>query len=194
MMKKKNITGIILAGGKSSRMGTNKALLQYRGLPFIQHIINTMKPLVDHIIIVGKPKEYSDLNFRCVDDIIPDSGPVAGIHAGLENSTTQYNLVLSCDIPLISEKILKELIDNIDENKDVVMIESNEQPHPLIAVYQKHCKDLFDDLLTVGKNRLLSALDQLNVKTISLSDPNAPYVTNINDPSTLIKLNYEAND
>ncbi len=194
MVNKKDITGIILAGGKSSRMGTNKALMQYRGLPFIQHIINTMKPLVDQILIVGKPEEYTDLKLRCVDDIFPESGPVGGIHAGLENSKSPYNLVLSCDIPLITEQILMELIENINENNDVVLIESNGQAHPLIAIYQKHCKDLFDDLLIRGENRLLSALDQLRVKTICLSDPNELYVTNINHPSTLIKLNNEVND
>ena len=107
MVNKKDITGIILAGGKSSRMGTNKALMQYRGLPFIQHIINAMKPLVDQILIVGKPEEYTDLKLRCVNDIFLESGPVGGIHAGLENSKSPYNLVLSCDIPLITEQILK---------------------------------------------------------------------------------------
>lgn len=194
MVNKENITGIILAGGKSSRMGTNKALLQYRGMSFIQHIINVMRPLVDRIIIVGKPEYYTDLKFKRIDDVYKNSGPIAGIHAGLEDSTTPFNLVLSCDVPLITEPLLKELIENIDENKDVVMIKSKGQPHPLIAIYQKQCGTLFDDLLSRGENRLLSALDHLKVKTISLSEANAFYVTNINYPSTLNKLNNEVID
>jgi molybdopterin-guanine dinucleotide biosynthesis protein A len=194
MGNKNKITGIILAGGKSSRMGTNKALLQYEGVTFIQHIINIMKPLVNQIIIVGRPEEYTDYSYKCVDDIYSNSGPVAGIHAGLEHSTTPYNMVLSCDVPLITEPILKELIEHIDENKDVVLIESNGQAHPLIAIYQRQCKDLFDDLLHRGEKRLLSALDRLNVKTLSLSETDAMYVTNINHPLTLKKLNNEVID
>jgi len=194
MVSKKDITGIILAGGESSRMGTNKALLQYRGLTFIQQIINTMRPLVDQVIIIGRPEEYREFDIKCIDDIFPDSGPVAGIHTGLESSSTTYNLVLSCDIPLITEQILKELIENIDESNDVVMVESNGQPHPLIAIYHKQCKDLFEELLDRGEKRLLSALDQLNVKTISIDELNALYVTNINHPSTLKKLKNEALD
>jgi molybdopterin-guanine dinucleotide biosynthesis protein A len=191
MLSKKNITGIILAGGESSRMGTNKALVLYRGMTFIQKIINVMRPLVNQVIIVGRPEEYHDIEIRCVNDIFPESGPVAGLHAGLESSSTDYNLVLSCDVPLINETILMALIDNIDKKYDVVMVESKGQSHPLIAIYQKRCKDLFNEQLFRGEKRLLSAIDQLRVKNISLSDTDALYVTNINHPSTLIKLNNE---
>jgi molybdopterin-guanine dinucleotide biosynthesis protein A len=194
MMKPKNITGIILAGGKSSRMGTNKALLHYRGKSFIQHAIEVMKPLVDRVIIVGDPENYPDLDLQIVQDIYRNAGPVAGIHAGLEFSETPFNIVLSCDVPLLNEQILKELIEGIDGNNDVVLIECKGQRHPLIAVYKTTCRHLFDDLLRSGEKRLLSVLDLLKVKIVHLSNDKAHCVANINHPSTLKKLLHEVND
>ena len=107
MTDKNNITGIILAGGKSSRMGSDKALLLYRGKAFLTHVINALIPLVDDIIIVSNDERHSQFNYRRISDTIIDAGPLAGIHAGLTDSNTENNLVLSCDVPLIQTSILE---------------------------------------------------------------------------------------
>lgn len=193
MMLKNNITGIILSGGKSSRMRTNKALLLYKDKPFIQHVINAMSPLVNELIIVGRPDEYAHLNLKCIDDIIENSGPLAGVYSGLEASKTKYNLILSCDVPLITTGILTTIIDHIDDESDVIQIESNGQAMPLIAIYKKHCKSLFRSLLHQGERRLLTALDQLMVKNIALDPSLNIHVTNINNPSILNKITNEVN-
>lgn len=192
-MLKNNITGIILSGGKSSRMRTNKALLLYKDKPFIQHVINAMSPLVNELIIVGRPDEYAHLNLKCIDDIIENSGPLAGVYSGLEASKTKYNLILSCDVPLITTGILTTIIDHIDDESDVIQIESNGQAMPLIAIYKKHCKSLFRSLLHQGERRLLKALDQLMVKNIALDPSLNIHVTNINNPSILNKITNEVN-
>lgn len=192
-MLKNNITGIILSGGKSSRMRTNKALLLYKDKPFIQHVINAMSPLVNELIIVGRPDEYAHLNLKCIDDIIENSGPLAGVYSGLEASKTKYNLILSCDVPLITTGILTTIIDHIDDESDVIQIESNGQAMPLIAIYKKHCKSLFRSLLHQGERRLLKALDQLMVKNIALDPSLNIHVTNINNLSILNKITNEVN-
>ena len=114
MIDKKDITGIILAGGKSSRMGTDKGFLVLKGKSFIQHSIDVLKPLVSEIIIVSDNPEYDAFNFKRIEDIIKDAGPIAGICSGLKASSSQYNLVLSCDIPLIKAEILQKLINAIN--------------------------------------------------------------------------------
>ena len=106
MKSKNNITGIILAGGKSSRMGTEKGLILYKNKPFVEHIIEAMNPLVDNIIIISNNKAYKSFGFRCYEDLIKNTGPLAGIYTGLRYSKTENNLIVSCDVPLINTVIL----------------------------------------------------------------------------------------
>ena len=97
MVDKKNITGIVLAGGKSSRMGSDKGLLTINGKMFIEHVVDAMKPLVDNIIIVSNNKMYDQFGYERIEDEIINSGPMAGLYSGLKHSESEYNLVLSCD-------------------------------------------------------------------------------------------------
>ena len=109
MIEKKDITGIILAGGKSTRMGTDKGFLLLNNKPFVQYSIDALQPLVSEIIIVSDNPDYDRFGLKRINDTIKDAGPVAGICSGLEASSTAYNLILSCDIPLITSKILQKL-------------------------------------------------------------------------------------
>ena len=143
MIDKKDITGIILAGGKSSRMGTDKSFLSLKGKPFVQYSIDALKPLVSEIIIVSDNEAYNGFGLKRVNDIIKNAGPVSGIYSGLEASTTEYNLILSCDIPLINSEILEKLINAIDDCSEIIQIESNCKTMPLIALYKKSCKIKF---------------------------------------------------
>ena len=88
MKNKKNITGIILAGGKSSRMGTDKGFVMYKNKAFIQHIIEAIHPLVDEIIIVSNNPDYDVFKLKRVNDIIENAGPLAGVYTGLFESET----------------------------------------------------------------------------------------------------------
>ena len=111
MNAKNNITGIILAGGKSSRMGTEKGLILYKNKPFVKHIIEAMKPLVNNIIIICNTRAYERFGFKCYEDLIKNTGPLAGIYTGLSYSKTDNNLIVSCDIPLVNTVVLQKLID-----------------------------------------------------------------------------------
>ena len=112
MISKNNISGIILAGGKSSRMGTDKAMLIFNEKPFIQHIIDAMKPLVNNIIIVSDNEERTFLGINRTNDIIKDAGALAGLYSGVHYSKTDCNLIVSCDVPLITTEVLQLLINN----------------------------------------------------------------------------------
>ena len=91
-MEKERITGIILAAGKSSRMGTEKGLLSFKSINFIENIINTIKPFCDEIIISSNSNHYDYLSFKIVDDNYNDKGPIAGLEACLSKSKTDKNL------------------------------------------------------------------------------------------------------
>ncbi|RMZ51596.1 molybdenum cofactor guanylyltransferase [Flavobacteriaceae bacterium PRS1] len=180
MNSNKHITGIILAGGKSSRIGSDKGFLLLNEKAFIQHIIEAMQPLVKDIIIVSNNSDYDILNLKRVNDLIENSGPLAGIYSGLHHSNTENNLVLSCDVPLINTETLKKLTANIEEHIDVIQLESKGKTMPLIAMYKTHCKNKFFELLQQGEKRLRFAVKQCKVKTITLNTELEKFTVNIN--------------
>lgn len=99
-----NYTGIILAGGKSQRMGTDKWLLLLKGKPFISHIYEAMKPIFgDNIVIVSSNPEYDKYGYKRIEDLISNKGPVGGLYTALKQSKTKFNLVLSVDVPLVQQ-------------------------------------------------------------------------------------------
>ncbi len=186
MIERTNITGIILAGGKSSRIGFDKGFINLNGKPFIVHIIEAMKPLVNNIIIVSDNTDYDKFGYQIVNDLIKNFGPVAGLYSGLSNSKTEYNLVLSCDVPLIKTFILEQLIDRFDIDYDMIQLQSENKSMPLIAIYKTHCLHTFEAQLNKNEKRLRIAVEQLKHKTITIDSECDQYVKNIN---TIAQLN-----
>ncbi|WP_242205716.1 molybdenum cofactor guanylyltransferase [Aestuariivivens insulae] len=180
MVEKKHITGIVLAGGKSTRMGTDKGLMEYNQKPFVQYCIDALKPLVSEIIIVSDHSGYDVFGYERIEDNIKNAGPLAGVYSGLKHSKTAYNLVLSCDVPLIKTAILKQLIDASEDTIEIIQIESDNRTMPLIALYKKDCSSTFYNLLQQGEKRLQYAVNQCAVKTISLKEEEQVYTLNIN--------------
>ena len=185
MVDKKNITGIILSGGKSSRMGKDKGFLTFNGKSFIQHSIDALKPVVTEIIIVSDNKKYDVFGLKRIEDAIENAGPLAGIYSGLKYSNTDYNLVLSCDIPLINTTILQKLVDAVDDDSEIIQIESQGKTMPLIALCTKQCEHTFLKLLKKGERRLQYAVNQCNVKNVVLTDEETYFTQNINTPEQL---------
>jgi len=191
MEAKTNITGIILAGGKSSRMGTDKGFVMLDGHSFMSHIIKAVKPLVKDIIIVSDNPDYDFFNLKRVEDIMTDAGPLAGLYSGLHNSQTENNIVLSCDVPLINTTVLNILIADIKNDIDIVQLESNHKTMPLVALYKKRCSATCLDLLKKGERRLRFAVNQFKTRTIVLDKHLEQYLKNIN---TIDELNALKNE
>lgn len=191
MKEKTQITGIILAGGKSSRMGSDKGFLDLNGKSFMTRIIEVLKPLVKEIIIVSDASEYDVFNLKRVEDKIEASGPLAGLYTGLFHSETENNIVLSCDVPLINSVVLKKLIDGISSESDVIQIESEGKTMPLIALYKKDCMHHFLKQLDQGERRLQVAVEGLKTKTIKLSPYLEGNARNINTIGELNELRHE---
>jgi len=185
MIDKTDITGIILAGGKSSRMGTDKGFLMLNNKPFIQYSIDALKPLVSEIIIVSDDSKYEEFGLKRVNDITKNAGPVAGISSGLNASSTAYNLILSCDIPLITSEILQKLIVDFDVNTQIIQIESQGKSMPLIAMYKKEVAHIFNTLLKDDERRLRVAIKSCISKNIALEKEDEFTTMNVNTQNEL---------
>lgn len=190
----KHITGIILAGGKSSRMGHDKGFIKFNNKPFIQHSIEALQPFVDDIIIVSNDKKYDVFNLKRVDDLIKNSGPLAGIYTGLSHSKTTDNIILSCDIPMISQALISTLIQQHSINTDVTYAVSNHKHMPLIAIYNKNCIPTCLELLNTGERRLKILIKNLKSNAVVIKSTLQKHTVNINTPNELNTLNHELNN
>lgn len=180
MSSKTNRTGIILAGGKSTRMGVDKGFMKFKHKPFIQYSIDALQNLVDEIIIISNDEKYDIFNLKRVPDLMKNSGPLAGIHTGLSHSKTENNIILTCDIPQINQTILEKLIQPENEAFDVTQLRSGERNMPLIALYNKNCNSYFLNALNNGDLQMSQVLKGLKVKTITVSKKEEKYLKNIN--------------
>ena len=191
MNSKKTITGIVLAGGKSRRMSTDKALLLFKGKPFLSHVIEALMPMADEILIVSDNKKHEKFNFKRVSDTMIDAGPLSGLHAGLKHSNTELNIILSCDVPLIQTSVLEIILANNTDENDVIQIEEEGKSHPLIALYKKRATPHLLAALQKGERKLSKALIGLNVKSISISKSHYEALRNINTRSDLKSIENE---
>lgn len=180
MIDKKNITGIILAGGKSSRMGTDKGFIKLNDKYFVQYSIDALKPLVSEIMIVSDNADYDEIDLKRINDVTKNAGPVAGICSGLEASKTEYNVVLSCDIPLITSEIVEKLIENIDDTSQIIQAESNGKSMPLIAIYKKEITKKFNNFLEKDERRLRVAINSCISKNVILEKEHELTTMNVN--------------
>ncbi len=180
MIEKKHITGIILAGGKSSRMGTDKGFLQLNNKSFVQYSIDALKPLVFDIIIVSDNSNYDVFGHQRITDDIKDAGPVSGIYSGLQASKTEYNLILSCDVPLISSEVLQQLIEEVDDTVEIIQAESNGKSMPLVALYKRGVKSLFYRFLQNNERRLRIAIKACSYKNVVLDETHQNATLNVN--------------
>lgn len=155
-----NFTSIILAGGQSRRMGTDKAFMPYLGKALIQYSIDLAFTFNENIIISANKDNFKDLGFPVVRDIYSLQAPLAGIHAGLKFSKTDWNLVLTCDMPNVSAHLIYWLISKIEEKTELVLPGHDGYIEPLCGFYKKSLVYLIES--NIRKNRL-SPIDLLEL-------------------------------
>ncbi|WP_043930135.1 molybdenum cofactor guanylyltransferase [Bacillus sp. EB01] len=155
-------TAILLSGGKSSRMGTNKALLEIGGKPTIERIKDELIGIFEEIILVtNDSKQYGFLNVVTVGDEYPGMGPLAGIHAGLKASSFDSNLIVACDMPFVSGKLAETLIMQVG-NHDAIIPVFGGTHHPLFAVYQKSIIKEIESCIIGGNLRIKDLLRKID--------------------------------
>ncbi len=162
------MTAVILAGGKSSRMGSNKAFLKLKDKTFIELQIELLRKMFDEIIISANTQsEYEYLNLPVFKDIYPGKGPLAGIYTSLINSSSFYTFMLACDMPFVDLELIKHLQD-LTQNYDVVIPKSKKGLEPLHAFYSKNCIDSIKKELDANNLRIISFFPHVNVKIVEL--------------------------
>lgn len=161
---------VILAGGKSSRMGTNKALLKINQKMNIEGICDKLNILFDDIILVtNDPKAYEFLEVRMTADEYPGMGPLAGLHAGLKASDYDVNLVVACDMPFVSAE-LAEVMIRYCRGYDAVVPVINGKQHPLFAIYKKEIAEVAAKCIKDGELRMKHLLDLIHVRYVTEKD------------------------
>ncbi|WP_051348816.1 molybdenum cofactor guanylyltransferase [Peribacillus kribbensis] len=165
-----NITGIIIAGGKSSRMGTNKALLDMNGRLNIERTIAELSQVSEKVIIVTNDRqEYEFLGLDMVSDEYPGLGPLAGLHAGLKAAETGAVLAAACDMPFIKAEILSDTAGFL-KGFEAAVPKMDGRPQPLAAGYRKESLSVLEDCLESGQLRMRDFLDRLKVKWVQIED------------------------
>ena len=153
---KKDMTGIILAGGKNSRMGTNKAFLEINGIRLIDNILAIYQKVFSEIIIVtNDPLSYTEFSDTIiVTDIYKEKGALGGIYTGLFYATYNYSFVAACDMPFLNEDFIIYLTGQVDNKHDIIVPQLPEGFQPLHAIYSKNCLSHIKKLLSVDKLKI----------------------------------------
>jgi len=163
-----NFTAIILAGGKSSRIGEDKALLKLEGISIIERIYDILKNIFDDIIIVANNTEkYKFLSSQIYEDIYPGFGPLSGIHSGLFNSTTNNNFVISCDMPMINEKLIKFIISK-NSGSEIILPKSNSNVYSLCGIYKRSCLNIAESFIKTAADNLDEQSGKTKIKLFDL--------------------------
>jgi molybdopterin-guanine dinucleotide biosynthesis protein A len=198
----KDITGIILCGGKSSRMQTNKALLKLGDKTVIEIVTEKLKSIFNEVLIsANDSKEYDFLKLPIVNDIFISKGPLAGIHAALKNSSNEKNFIISCDMPLIPVELINYLI-NVNSEKSILLPKYNGRIQQLCGIYSKSLVDEIENIFKLSekdksiKRSVYELIERASIEIIDVDDLNFygnNIFLNMNSPEDyeLIKNNYE---
>ncbi|MBI2354005.1 MAG: formate dehydrogenase accessory sulfurtransferase FdhD [Deltaproteobacteria bacterium] len=161
------VTGVILAGGASRRMGSNKALLTVDDTPLIEGVYRTLAPLFrDVVIVTNTPEEYSFIPCRTVPDIFPGAGSIAGLHSGLVNSSTERIFVVACDMPSLSAELVRRLCAVEGEWDAVVPLNDAGYLEPLHAVYSRSCLNEIQKALENDDKSILLLFDRIRTRKV----------------------------
>jgi molybdopterin-guanine dinucleotide biosynthesis protein A len=171
MPYEENITGFVLAGGKSSRFGTEKGLFAWRGLPLVTYSLSLLEDFCSRVYINTLNHDYEAFGKQIVADEHTDMGPLAGIAACLKFSQTPWNFFLPCDMPLIPAGLIQHILTFRRGNEAVIPLDFNQLPEPLIGVYHKRALSTAEEKLKQGHPRMTDFL--ATIKTAYIPTPKA---------------------
>ncbi len=185
----------ILAGGKSKRMGQDKAFLDVAGQLVIERILEKVLPLSDDVFIsTNAPQKYQQFGLRIVKDIYPGKAALGGIYSAIQAAKHDYVLVVACDMPFLNSQLLNYLI-NLAPTADVIApLIVPPQPETMHTIYSKKCVPAIEPKLHQNKLRIIGFFEDVAVHfvtkdQISKFDPDFYSFVNMNTPQDLDKVN-----
>jgi molybdenum cofactor guanylyltransferase len=175
---------IILAGGKSSRMGEDKALLEYEGKYFIEKIAEELSFFEEKIIARGNNSsltEITDSKWQVIPDIYLDHGPMGGMHAALKTCESDAMFVVTCDMPLITGHLVRQICEAFDQQYDaLIVVTSDGKYHPLCGIYRKELYESMEEYLKQDNNRMMAVLKKCRLKYLQLDEVCSKQLMNVN--------------
>ena len=194
------VTGIILAGGRSRRMGQNKALMRLGDEPLIAHVIRQIESVTDELLLItNEPDLYTALKLPMYPDILPGMGALGGLHAGLTYASNSTVICVGCDMPLLQPNLLSHLTTLLGDHDAVVpCVQAADRSAPvfqtLSAVYSKRCLSAVDAMLAAGELRVHALYDRIDVRIVQphewqVFDPQGLSFFNINTPEDFEQAN-----
>jgi len=187
------MTGVILAGGGSTRMGRNKAFIEIGGKRIIDRTVSIFQEIFDEVILVtNNPLDYLELNVRIVTDLIPGKGSLGGIYTGLFFSSSPKAFFVGCDMPFIDRKVIEYFL-SLADNADVVVQRTKDYWEPLHAVYSRKLIRNIERLLSIGELKIITAYRGMRIREVTPEeiapfDPDLHTFVNFNTPEELKKI------
>lgn len=185
------VSAAVMAGGKSRRMGQDKAWIPFEGRPIIARVIDVLREVADEVFIVANDERYAELGLRVVPDRFPDGGALGGIATGVGSATHERVLVAACDMPFLRADLWRLLLARAD-GADAVVPRSGEY-ETLHALYTKACLPAMERALAAGRMRVISFFGDVRVAEVGevdlrAVDPELRAFTNVNTPEELAAL------
>lgn len=186
------LSGFVLAGGKSTRMGQDKAAVTLNGLTLLQHALAALRQVCRDVAILGKHELYGALG-RVYEDVFPGCGPLGGIHAALSNSQTQFNLIIAVDTPFLAPEFLSYLaVRAINSSAIVTTPEIDDYTQPLCTVYSLDFRSIAEQALRLGNYKIVPLFPRDRTLVIKESELRqvafaADMFENLNTPEDLAR-------
>jgi molybdenum cofactor guanylyltransferase len=182
----KSCQAFILAGGASSRMGTDKSQLLIKRQTFTERIADTLQNVTDSVTVVGRSPGNSSL--PSVPDVYPQWGALGGLHAALTACDREWAIVVACDLPFVTSELFEHLASRRLDHDAVVPVQQDLRPQPLAALYRVDpCRQRATELIEAGQRRPLDLLETVNTRWVAFAeirnlDQAERFFVNINTP------------
>lgn len=191
MIDKKKVSGIILSGGKSSRMGSEKGLKLFKGKPLVEYAIQALDQYCDNLILsTNNPDYYQKYKLITIEDEIKNLGPMGGIYSCLKQTSFDINIILSCDMPFVDGNLIKFIIENIDTDFDaLVPVHKGNKMEPLCAYYHSGLLSTLKSFVESENYKMMNFLESINCEKLNLEEwkgYNQLYFKNFNTPEDII--------
>jgi molybdenum cofactor guanylyltransferase len=169
MRKETEITGVILVGGKSRRMGVDKAFLEIEGTPLFERVLQVFTDIFDRTILIGNQCErFARYNLPCYPDLYPGSA-LGGLYTGLVHMGTPYIFVSACDVPFPSSAVARHLA-SLRDGFDAVVAKGADGFEPLFAVYSSSCREPMQELLEEDNFCIFELYPGMNVRYVATEE------------------------
>ena len=173
---------VILAGGNSSRMGRDKALLMIENKSFIDTLSDNFSFFEEKFIAGGGREAAGNHTWKRIPDCYPHHGPIGGVHAALKHCLSEAVFVIACDIPLVEKAIYERLIREMDEETDaVIAVTEDGKYHPLCGIYKKSVEKMIEEQIFSGNNKMMQLLKKIRTKYVEVNSKEYG-LYNINTP------------